>query len=51
MPSTRAGVRAMYSWCSGAIGANVKPQLPVTTVVTPWLTEGVSAGSQNTWAS
>ena len=28
-----------------------KPQLPATTLVTPWKAEGVSHGSQNTWAS
>jgi hypothetical protein len=29
----------------------VKPQLPANAVVTPWSGEGVSALSQNTWAS
>ena len=33
------------------MGAMEKPQLPATTVVTPWNADGVSAGSQNTWAS
>ena len=28
-----------------------KPQLPATTLVTPWNDDGVSQGSQNTWAS
>ena len=28
-----------------------KPQLPATTVVTPWYEEGLSSGSQKTWAS
>ncbi len=41
----------MTSWCSGRVGAMVKPQLPATTVVTPWYDEGRSAGSQKTWAS
>ena len=41
----------MTWWCSGRVGAMVKPQLPATTVVTPWYDEGRSAGSQNTWAS
>ena len=27
------------------------PQLPATTDVTPWKEEGVSDGSQKTWAS
>jgi hypothetical protein len=28
-----------------------KPQLPATTVVTPWYDDGLSSGSQNTCAS
>ena len=27
------------------------PQFPATTLVTPWNDDGVSHGSQNTWAS
>ena len=41
----------MTSWCSGRQGAMEKPQLPATTVVTPWYDEGLRSGSQNTWAS
>ncbi|MNC94099.1 hypothetical protein D3C83_108710 [compost metagenome] len=44
-------LRAMISRWSGRVGAIEKPQLPATTVVTPWKQEGVSAGSQNTCAS
>jgi hypothetical protein len=44
-------MRAMYSSCSGAIGARLNPQLPETTVVTPWLADELSIGSQKTWAS
>ena len=32
-------------------GASVKPQLPMSTVVTPWKQELVPIGSQKTWAS
>ena len=39
------------SWCSGRVGAIVNPQLPATTVVTPWYDDGRRAGSQNTCAS
>ena len=28
-----------------------KPQFPAITDVTPWKDDGVSQGSQNTWAS
>ena len=51
MSSTFSSVRAMMSWCSGRVGAIEKPQLPATTVVTPWKHDGVSAGSQKTCAS
>jgi len=36
MSSTFSSVRAMRSRCSGRVGAMEKPQLPATTVVTPW---------------
>ena len=36
---------------SGRMGAMENPQLPATTVVTPWDDEGVRSGSQKTWAS
>ena len=51
MSSTFSSVSTMTRWCSGRVGAMVKPQLPATTVVTPWYEEGRRAGSQNTWAS
>ncbi len=51
MSSTFSSVRTMTSWCSGRVGAMVKPQLPATTVVTPCDDDGRSAGSQNTCAS
>ena len=51
MSSTFSSVRTITSWCSGRVGAIVKPQLPATTVVTPWKHDGWSAGSQNTCAS
>jgi hypothetical protein len=36
---------------ASAQGASVKPQLPITTLVTPCQHEQVPSGSQNTWAS
>ena len=51
MPSTFSSVCTITSWCSGRHGAIEKPQLPATTVVTPWYDDGLSCGSQNTWAS
>ncbi len=36
MSSTFSRVCTMTSWCSGRVGAIVKPQFPATTVVTPW---------------
>ena len=51
MSSTFSSVRAITSRCSGRVGAIEKPQFPATTVVTPWKHDGVSSGSQNTWAS
>ena len=51
MSSTFSSVRAMSSRSAGRVGAMEKPQLPATTVVTPWKHDGVSAGSQKTWAS
>ncbi len=51
MSSTFSNVRAISSRCSLRVGAIENPQLPATTVVTPWKHDGVSAGSQKTWAS
>ena len=35
----------------GVGGRNGEAAVPATTVVTPWKHDGVSAGSQKTWAS
>ena len=51
MSSTFSNVRMMRSRSVLRAGASENPQLPATTVVTPWRRDGVSAGSQNTWAS
>jgi hypothetical protein len=51
MSSTFSRVSAIVSRSASRVGAIVKPQLPATTVVTPWKQEGVSAGSQKTCAS
>ena len=51
MSSTFSIVRPNSSRSAGRVGAMLNPQLPATTVVTPWKHDGVSAGSQNTWAS
>ena len=51
MSSTFSSVRAISVRRSGIVGAIEKPQLPATTVVTPWKQDGVRAGSQKTWAS
>ncbi len=36
---------------SGFDGASVKPQLPVTTVVTPWADDGEAEDSKWSWPS
>ena len=51
MPSTSARLRAICSRLSGGQGAMLKPQLPMTTVVTPSAGEGVARLSQVSWAS
>ncbi len=51
MPSTFSSVRRMSSRCAGRVGATAKPQLPITTVVTPCQGETVSIRSQNTCTS
>ena len=51
MSSTFSSARAIASRPASRVGAIEKPQLPATTVVTPWKHEGVSAGSQKTCAS
>ncbi len=51
MPSTFSSVRTMRSRCSARVGATPKPQLPITTVVTPCQGETVIMRSHSTWAS
>ena len=51
MSSTCWRVRASSATPSGRIGAMENPQLPATTVVTPWNDDGVRSGSQKTCAS
>ena len=51
MPSTRSSMRMMRSRPDGAHGASVKPQLPMTTVVTPCQEEHEASGSQVICAS
>ena len=42
MPSTWVRLRTIRSRCAGWHGAIVKPQLPITTVVTPSAVDGVA---------
>ncbi len=49
--SLRDTVSIARSWSSGRHGANPKPQLPITTLVTPCQPDIVHHGSQNTWLS
>ena len=51
MPSTWVRLRIVISRCCGLHGAIVKPQLPITAVVTPNAGEGRTCGSQVIWAS
>ena len=51
MPSTFSSTRRIVERCSGRAGASPKPQLPITTVVTPCHVDGVRSGSHRTWAS
>ncbi len=51
MPSTCVRLRRVRSRSAGRQGAMVKPQLPITTVVTPSPTEGLAVGSQVICAS
>jgi hypothetical protein len=51
MPSTFSSVRRMSSRCAGRVGATAKPQLPITTVVTPCHGDTVSMRSQNSCTS
>jgi len=49
--STQQNVASMVSRCSGRSGASVRPQLPISTEVTPCQIEDVQSRSQNGWAS
>ena len=51
MPSTWVRLRIVMSRSPGRHGAMVKPQLPITTVVTPSAGEGSAQGSQVSCAS
>ncbi len=51
MPSTFSSVRMISSRWSARVGATPKPQLPITTVVTPCQGDTVSIRSHRTWAS
>ena len=51
MPSTSARLARIWSRLSGGAGATPKPQLPITTVVTPSAAEGDAVGSQVNCAS
>ncbi len=51
MSSTDSIISARYSRSSGLHGANVTPQLPSTTDVTPCQHDDDATGSQPTWAS
>jgi hypothetical protein len=51
MPSTWVRLRITSSRSRSRQGAMVKPQLPMTAVVTPSCGEGDTPGSQVIWAS
>jgi hypothetical protein len=51
IPSTCVSARSVRSRSAGRHGAIVKPQLPMTTVVTPSAVDGVANGSHVSWAS
>lgn len=51
MPSTWVRLRIVRSRSCGRQGAMVKPQLPITAVVTPSAGEGQAKASQVSWAS
>ena len=51
MSSTAVRQRANHSRSSGLQGASAKPQLPMTTLVTPCQHEQLPSGSQATCAS
>ena len=49
--STQQNVASIVSRCSGRSGASVRPQLPISTEVTPCQIEEVQSRSQNGCAS
>ena len=51
MPSTRLSIERSQPRSSGRLGASVKPQLPVSRVVTPCHEAGEAVGSQFSCAS
>ena len=51
MSSARSRFRTTRWRSSGAAGASVKPQCPMTAVVMPCQHELAPSSSQNTWAS
>ena len=51
MSSARSRLRTTSARASSRTGARVKPQLPMTAVVTPCQHEFAPCGSQKTWAS
>ena len=51
MSSARSRLRTTRCRSSHRLGASVKPQLPITTLVTPCQQEQVPSGSQQTCAS
>ncbi len=51
MSSTPSMRLMSQSSAPGRTGAKPTPQLPVTTVVTPWSAEGESTSSHVTWPS
>ena len=51
MPSTYSSMRMSVRRSPGRQGASVKPQLPVTIVVTPCQEEQEASGSHVSWAS
>ena len=51
MSSTPSSSPISQSWRSGRAGAKPTPQLPIAIVVTPWIDDGATIGSQVTWPS
>jgi IMP dehydrogenase/GMP reductase len=51
MSSTPAITSTSTSWSSARHGAKPTPQLPITTVVTPFADDGVNRSDQMAWPS